>query len=119
VTRWLSDFARRYRATGAWTEVTVSDLIEPGAERAASAVAMAGAGWRLSYHELADAAGRFGASLLELGLRPGDRVLLQLANAPETSVVYYGVIRGPASRTSSSSSSANACRCCRWSRRRC
>jgi long-chain acyl-CoA synthetase len=43
--------------------------------------------------ELADQAARFGAGLAGLGVRPGDRVVVLMANCPEVLVTYNGAWR--------------------------
>lgn len=93
IARWPAHFAQRYRDLGLWSDDTVAGLLSRSAARHPAGIAAAGRDWRLSYAELAEASARFGAALLELGLRNGDRVLFQLANAPETIVAYYGAIR--------------------------
>ncbi len=43
--------------------------------------------------ELADQAARFGAGLAGLGVRPGDRIVVLMANCPEVLVTYNGAWR--------------------------
>jgi long-chain acyl-CoA synthetase len=45
---------------------------------------------------LAEKAARFGAGLIELGLRPGDRLLVLMANCPEVQVTYTAAWRAGA-----------------------
>jgi len=53
-------------------------------------------GGRLSYRQLRDAANRFAAALVSLGVRPGDRVALQLPNIPQMVIAYYGTLKAGA-----------------------
>jgi long-chain acyl-CoA synthetase len=50
-------------------------------------------GGRLSYGELDDLSDRLAASLEIAGLRPGDRVGLQLPNIPQFLVAYFGILK--------------------------
>jgi long-chain acyl-CoA synthetase len=50
-------------------------------------------GSELTYRELNEASARVAGSLLERGLRPGDRVGIMLPNVIQFAVVYYGVLR--------------------------
>jgi long-chain acyl-CoA synthetase len=47
----------------------------------------------ISYAELDDLTGRFAAALRDEGVQRGDRVALQLPNAPEFLVAYYGALK--------------------------
>jgi O-succinylbenzoic acid--CoA ligase len=57
------------------------------------AEALVGDGQRLTYSELAEAAGAVAARLRELGVRPGMRVAMYLANRIEFITVYLGILR--------------------------
>src|SRR5882757_5503803 len=49
-----------------------------------------------SFEVLWRGANRFAALLLELGVAPGDRVLIRLGNGPEFFDAFYGVLRAGA-----------------------
>ncbi|RPJ81119.1 MAG: hypothetical protein EHM13_10960, partial [Acidobacteria bacterium] len=49
-----------------------------------------------SFEELWDAAGRFGAFLLGLGVNAGDRVLVRIPNGPDFFQAFYGTLRAGA-----------------------
>src|SRR5882672_9488545 len=55
--------------------------------------AVTGPGGSRTYGELAADAARFGAGLLSLGLKRGDRVLLFLDDTPAYPVALFGAIR--------------------------
>jgi 2,3-dihydroxybenzoate-AMP ligase len=71
----------------------VPDLLRSAAVAAPRVIGASGAAWQLSYAELDRESDRFGAALLELELVPGERVLFQLGNEPETVIAYYGTIK--------------------------
>ncbi|MBP7125145.1 long-chain fatty acid--CoA ligase [Myxococcota bacterium] len=53
-------------------------------------------GGKVSYRALREGADRFAAALVSLGVRPGDRVALQLPNLPQMVIAYYGVLKAGA-----------------------
>jgi salicylate---CoA ligase len=79
---WPAAAAARYVAAGFWTGQPLGALLRAAADRGPQAQALVDpvAGVRLTHGELADRADAAAARLLDLGLRPGDRVLVQLPN---------------------------------------
>ena len=55
--------------------------------------AVAGVGPPLTYAELAERAGRVATAWQELGVRPGDRVLLILPDSPDWLACFFGAIK--------------------------
>jgi len=53
-------------------------------------------GKRLTYREIKQLSDRFAASLRNLGIRKGDRVVLLLPNSPQFIVAYYGLLKAGA-----------------------
>ena len=47
----------------------------------------------LTYAELDEKTGLLAASLLEMGLKPGERVVLWAANSPEWVIAYFGILK--------------------------
>ena len=47
----------------------------------------------LTYEQVDEGSGRVAAALLDLGLRPGDRVAVQLPNLPEFLLCYFGILK--------------------------
>jgi long-chain acyl-CoA synthetase len=50
-------------------------------------------GGELTYGELDELSGRCAAALTGTGLRPGDRVALQLPNIPQFLIAYFGILK--------------------------
>ncbi|TSE01422.1 AMP-binding protein [Skermania sp. ID1734] len=88
--------ARRYRAAGYWRGETISDVIRDGARRWPTAHALVDGSRRLSYAELDAAVDRCAAGLAALGIRPGERIVLQLPNCVEFAIVLLGSLRAGA-----------------------
>ncbi len=48
---------------------------------------------RLSYAELDKASNKIANTLLTIGVRKGDRVVILLSNSPEFAIVYFGIVK--------------------------
>ena len=82
---WVTrEVLQRYVDQGAWTEQSfVHDLERHAAERPDSLAIIDEDGRRTSYGEYEERTRRLASSLLGLGLRPGDRLAMQLPNSSE------------------------------------
>jgi 2,3-dihydroxybenzoate-AMP ligase len=90
---WPSECAARYRAAGYWRGETFPAFLRQRAAEHPEAEAIIGGGQRWTYAELHTRAERAGAGFLALGLRPGDRVVVQLGNIPEFFSAVFGLLR--------------------------
>lgn len=90
---WPDDMAAHYRAKGYWRGETFSQLLRSRAEAQADAVAVVGMDKRWTYGELLQKTETAAAGFLALGLKPGDRVVVQLPNLPEFLSVIFGLFR--------------------------
>jgi long-chain acyl-CoA synthetase len=73
--------------------LTLPQLLDRTAARWPDRTATLFEGGRLTYRELKDAVDRLATALVDLGIRPGDRVAIQLPNLPQCVIAYYGVLR--------------------------
>ncbi|HKQ69470.1 MAG TPA: AMP-binding protein, partial [Polyangiaceae bacterium] len=83
VVPWPSDLAARYRAGGLWRGQTVGAWFTERAALFADRTAVVEGARRVTYRMLAASAARLACSFSGLGLRPGDRVVVQLPNGVE------------------------------------
>lgn len=90
---WPDDMAALYRARGYWRGETFSQVLRSRAEAQPDAVAVVGVDQRWTYRELLQKAETAAAGFLALGLKPGDRVVVQLPNLPEFLSVIFGLFR--------------------------
>ena len=90
---WPEAFVARYRAAGHWRGETFSGLLRARAAAHPERIAVVGGAARWSYAELLERAERIAGGLLALGLRSGDRVVVQLPNIPEFLSVVFGLFR--------------------------
>ncbi len=90
---WPEDFARRYREKGYWRGETFSDVLRKRAAERPDAIAIVDRDRRWTYAELLARAEAAAAGYLKAGLRPGDRVVVQLANIAEFFSAVFGLFR--------------------------
>lgn len=90
---WPDDVAALYRARGYWRGETFSQVLRSRAEAQPGAVAVVGMDQRWTYGDLLQKAETAAAGFLALGLKPGDRVVVQLPNRPEFLSVVFGLFR--------------------------
>jgi 2,3-dihydroxybenzoate-AMP ligase len=90
---WPAEAAAEYVAKGYWVGVPLGALLRAVAERRPHAPALVDGGLRLTHGELAERADAAAARLLDLGLRRGDRIVVQLGNGWEFVVLTYACLR--------------------------
>lgn len=83
----------RYRSLGLWGTRPIAAEFQSVADRLADRVALITDEGDLTYRELSEQADLLALGLAGLGLRPGDRVLLQVANRPKTIIAWYGILK--------------------------
>ena len=95
---WPSDTAARYRQLGYWTEETFADFVEDRTARFADHLAVVGQDargrtQRWTYAELGARARATAARFAQLGVRPGDRVVVALPNLVDYVRTVLGLLR--------------------------
>nr|WP_220139755.1 AMP-binding protein [Nocardia sp. GTS18] len=85
--------AQEYRTAGYWSGRTLGDLLRDTARTQPSSPAILSDAAVQSYAELDAAADAMAHGLLALGIRPGDRVIVQLPNIPEFATALFGLLR--------------------------
>jgi len=89
-----AEFAERYRREGYWRGERLGDLLRQWAAAGGDRRAVSDAAGRsMTYAELDATADRLAAGLRRLGLRRGDRVVVQLPNVVEFPAVCFGLLR--------------------------
>ncbi|WP_433479089.1 (2,3-dihydroxybenzoyl)adenylate synthase [Spirillospora sp. CA-142024] len=88
-TPWPTDLEARYQAEGYWSDRLLGDVLrgDPGH------VALVAGDDRLTYADLDDRAARTAAGFVRLGLRRGDRVVVQLPNTTGFVVAFLALVR--------------------------
>src|SRR6202050_4267624 len=83
----------RYVAAGAWGARSLPAAFRQAATTYAGQPARITPDTRLTYRELDTRSDAVAAGLLRSGLRPGERVLLQLTNSATAVVAWYGLLK--------------------------
>lgn len=92
-TPWPSNLAARYRAAGYWEGLTLWDMMARSVARWPDKVALVSGATRQTYAELDHRSAQLGAALLRQGIRPLDRVVLQLPNTVAFVHYYLALVR--------------------------
>ncbi|BBZ59818.1 (2,3-dihydroxybenzoyl)adenylate synthase [Mycolicibacterium monacense] len=90
------DRAEQYRRAGYWTGRPLESLLLDAAHRRPDHPAVVDVDGSLTFAELTARADTVAAALAGLGIRPGDRVLLQLPNSVRFAVAFFGLLRAGA-----------------------
>jgi 2,3-dihydroxybenzoate-AMP ligase len=92
-TPWPTDLAEKYRALGYWQGITLADVLAQAVRRVPHKVALVHGAERITYQALGEAVDRLACGLLDAGIRPLDRVVVQLPNVPEFVYTYFALVR--------------------------
>jgi len=92
-TPWPAEIARRYRAQGYWQGITLHEMLAGVAARVPAKVALVCGEQRITYAALVEAIDRLACGFVEAGIRPLDRVVVQLPNVPEFVYTYFALAR--------------------------
>jgi 2,3-dihydroxybenzoate-AMP ligase len=95
-TPWPAEYARRYREKGYWQDVSIPGRLAASIARRPDKVAVVHGEERVTYAELGERIDRLAAQFVLAGLKPLDRVVLQLHNVPEFLYAYFGLVRAGA-----------------------
>ena len=91
VVRFPQEFAARYRAKGYWEDRSLRDTFAEISARYSDRVAIIDRDREVTYAELDERATRLALNLLDEGLRPLDRVVVQLPNVVEFAHFYFAL----------------------------
>jgi 2,3-dihydroxybenzoate-AMP ligase len=85
------EFAQRYRDRGYWSDKSLADEFRIVFNRYADRIALIGGDRAITYAELDRLSDNLALNLLDLGLKPVDRVVVQLPNTVEFVILYFGL----------------------------
>lgn len=91
-TPWPAELAERYRREGYWRGETLGGAFFRAVETYGERVALVYGEERLTYRELGGRVRHLAGQFWQLGLRPLDRVVLQLPNIPEFFYSYLALV---------------------------
>lgn len=90
---WPASMAEHYRRRGWWEGITLPELLERRAARHPDKTALVSGERRLSYADLVAGHRRLACRFLAAGVKPGERVVMQLPNGPEFVFAYFALTR--------------------------
>ena len=90
---WPPDFAARYREQGYWEDRTLGDVIWEVADSRPDQEALIDRETRLTYRQLVERADAAALRIRALGLRPDDRLVVQMPNGWEFVVLTLACFR--------------------------
>jgi 2,3-dihydroxybenzoate-AMP ligase len=85
------EFARRYREKGYWRDLSLAEEFAPVFGRYAERVAVIDRDAHVTYAEIDRVSDRLALNLLDAGLAPLDRVVVQLPNVAEFVFLYFAL----------------------------
>ncbi|HZE11774.1 MAG TPA: AMP-binding protein [Burkholderiales bacterium] len=85
------EFARRYREKGYWRDLSLAEEFAPVFRRHAERVAVIDRDAHVTYAEIDRVSDRLALNLLDAGLVPLDRVVMQLPNVAEFVFLYFAL----------------------------
>jgi 2,3-dihydroxybenzoate-AMP ligase len=91
VVRFPAEFAARYRAKGYWEGRSLRDTFDEAFELYADRIAIIDREKSVTYAQLNERATRLALNLLDEGLKPLDRVVVQLPNVVEFAYLYFAL----------------------------
>ena len=93
VVPWPEESVRQYRAEGRWRGRPLADAVRETATARPDEIALVDGATRLTYAEMWERAEAGAGRLLDLGLRPDDRVVVQLPNSWHFVVILLACLR--------------------------
>jgi 2,3-dihydroxybenzoate-AMP ligase len=91
VVRFPPELAKRYREKGYWRNLSLAEEFAPIFRRYAERVAVIDRDAHITYAEIDRVSDRLALNLLDAGLAPLDRVVVQLPNVAEFVFLYFAV----------------------------
>jgi len=85
------ELARKYRDKGYWRDKSLAEEFDPVFKRFSSRTALIDGARQYRYGEVDSLSTRLALNLLELGLKPLDRVVLALPNVAEFVLLYFAL----------------------------
>jgi len=87
------EFVKRYKEKGYWLGKTLGEEFDEAVGKFGDRIALACNGQYVTYNELGERATRLALHFIDLGLRPYDRMILQLPNELEFGYAYFAAVK--------------------------
>ncbi len=86
-------FVKKYKEKGYWIDKTLGEEFDEFVNKYSNRVALAFSGEYVSYREMGEKVNRLALHFIDIGLRPYDRMILQLPNELEFVYCYFAAIK--------------------------
>jgi 2,3-dihydroxybenzoate-AMP ligase/mycobactin salicyl-AMP ligase len=90
-TPYRTEDAERYKRLGWWGDLTFGDILDRAADRYPDKEAFVDGASRLTFAQARDKVNRLAISLMNLGIEPTERVLVQLPNWNDFVYIYFAL----------------------------
>ena len=90
---WIKHYDKGVRPNLEYPEIPLYDLLDNSAEKFPDKVALDFIGKEITYRQLKEASERIAGYLKNIGVKKGDRVILDLPNTPHYVIAYFGVLK--------------------------
>ncbi|NMA70200.1 MAG: AMP-binding protein, partial [Desulfitobacterium sp.] len=89
---WLAQYDPQVPHTLEYPEETVDALVRKSIKNHPQEIALIYFGYKMTYGELGKKIDQFAGALKNLGIKPGDKVALLMANCPQFVISFYGIL---------------------------
>ncbi len=93
---WHKSYSPKVPTSINYEDISMPQILGRTAQKYPDRDALIFMGKKITYHELDILVNRFANALINIGIKPGDRVSLLLPNIPQIVVAYYGIWRSGA-----------------------
>ena len=90
---WHKSYAEGVKKTIDYENITISEALTRSAKKFPDKTALNYMGKRISYQELNDLVNRFAKALIDMGIKPGDKVGVCLPNIPQVIISDLAIFR--------------------------
>ena len=90
---WIKHYDKGVRPNLEYPEMPLYELLDNSAEKFPDKVALDFIGKEITYRQLKEASERIAGYLKNIGVKKGDRVILDLPNTPHYVIAYFGVLK--------------------------
>lgn len=87
-TSWPDNLVSKYKVEKYWKEITIGEAFDQAAAKYSAREALVYGELRLTYEELSKKVDQLALEFIDMGLKPLDRVVMQLPNRPEFVYTY-------------------------------
>lgn len=93
---WLKSYAQGVVSAVQYERITVADALNRMAQKYPDKAALVFLDVRITYRQLNDMVNSFANALIDMGVKPGDKVAMLLPNMPQIVIASYGAWRAGA-----------------------